>query len=172
MLKFSRKNVLNNEYAQRLRPASYAWIQRHCLIDNNCSILNLILRSHFAVLYCMFLSYLFASLSEARTCHHSSFSLKQQNYRICLQKSVEVNSFIFFFKVIPLALEEGTCVGGCPLRKVKGTAGVQNHPDSGFIFFSPGLRRHMKSGELICRGGGDALPQTPDTQLCSGCFLL
>lgn len=57
--------------------------------------------------------------------------------------------------MIPLALGgEGTCVGICPLRKVKGAAGVQNHLDLGFIRFSVGLWRHKKSGELICCGGG------------------
>lgn len=57
--------------------------------------------------------------------------------------------------MVPLALgEEGTCVGICPLRKEKGAAAVQNHPDLGFISFSLGLRRHKRSGDLICHGGG------------------
>lgn len=79
----------------------------------------------------------------------------------------------FFSQVIPLALgEEGTCVGICPLRKVKGAAGVQNYPDLGFISFSPGLWKHKKSGELICCGGGCFATDTRYTVVLRMFFIM
>lgn len=91
-----------------------------------------------------------------RSPYMSSFiSLLQTTELQNLLKSVIVNFFFFLFpQVISLAVAgEGTCVGICPLRKVKGAAGIQNHLDLGFFRFSVGLWRHKKSGGLICRGG-------------------
>lgn len=77
-----------------------------------------------------------------RSPYMSSFiSLLETTELQNLLKSVNVNFFFSFFpQVIPQALGgEGTCVVICPLRKVKGAAGIQNHLDLGFFRFSVGL---------------------------------
>lgn len=62
--------------------------------------------------------------------------------------------------------------GICPLRKVKGAAGIQNHLDLGFIRFSKGLWRHEKSGGLICCGGGLFATDTRHTIVLRMFFVL
>lgn len=80
--------------------------------------------------------------------------------------------FFFFFPSDPSgSRRRGDLCGDLPFEEGEGCSWSSKYPDLGFISFSPGLWKHEKSGELICRGG-DALPQIPDTQLCLGCFLL
>lgn len=153
MLKSTWRNVFKNEYTQRLCMNSYAWIQRHCLIDNSGSILNLILgiiSQHFTVCFSPISLYLYQKPI------YVIIHLSPSNNRTTeFAEKCYCKLFFFLFpQVISLALAgEGTCVGICPLRKVKGAAGIQNHLDLGFFRFSVGLWRHKKSGGLICRGG-------------------
>lgn len=125
---------------------------------------------HSILLYVLALSlYIFI-----RSPYMSSFiSLLERKELQNLLKIVTANFFFPFSSSDPSGSgRRRDLCGICPLRKVKGAAGIQNHLDLGFIRFSKGLWRHEKSGGLICCGGGLFATDTRHTIVLRMFFVL